>query len=76
MHRCEVAVGLVGVVVWFVAQTLVAVVVCAVLAIPFAVLFVFDALEDRRRPSSALHLVPPGPPRQPVTAPMSAHRAA
>jgi len=76
MHRCEVAIGLVGVGVWLVAQTVVAIVVCALVAIPFAVLLLFDALATPRRTRGSLQLVPPAPPRQPFAAPLPVRRAA
>ncbi|HEX4491742.1 MAG TPA: hypothetical protein VH914_11085 [Acidimicrobiia bacterium] len=71
MAFCVIGVG-----VWLVAQTLVALVVYALLAIPIAVLFVFDALATPRDTRSTLQLVPPAPPRQPFAVPLSARRAA
>jgi hypothetical protein len=76
MHRCEVLFGLVGVGVWMLAQTIVAIVVYAILAIPFALVFVCDALASTRAERPPLQLVPPAPPRQPFAAPLPARRAA
>jgi hypothetical protein len=76
MHRCEVAFGLMGVGVWLLAKTVVAVAVYALLAIPFGVVFVCDALASPRHARPTLQLVPPAPPRQPFVAPLPERRAA
>lgn len=67
MHRCGMALGLVGVAAWFVAQTLVAVAIWVVVAVPFGVLLLFDLLAGEREPVRELRVVPPAPPRQPVS---------
>jgi hypothetical protein len=76
MHRCEVAFGLIGVGVWFLARTLVAIVICAALAVPLGILLLFDVLASPRPERPPLQLLPPAPPRQPLTAPLPARRAA
>jgi len=71
MHRFGVALGLIGVAAWFVAQTLVAVAIWVLVAVPVGVLFLFDALAREDEPSPGLRLVPsgpPAPPRQPISA--------
>jgi hypothetical protein len=68
--------GLIGVAVWFVAQTLAALVVCAIVAVPFAVLYGFDALARARETVPPLLIVPPAPPRQPIVAPFPERAAA
>jgi hypothetical protein len=76
MHRCEVTFGLLGVGVWLLAQTIVAVVAYTLLAIPLAVLLLFDALARPRAALPTLQLVPPAPPREPFSVPASMRRAA
>jgi hypothetical protein len=66
MRRCEIAVGLVGVAVWALVYALASLVIFLTLAVPFALLFVLDALVGER----ALDVVdaPPVPPQHPVAA--------
>ena len=74
MRRCEVAVGLVGVAVWCIVYALVSFVIFLTLAVPFALLFVLDALAGERA-SDVVADAPPAPPQQPVAA-TSARRLA
>jgi len=68
MHRFGVALGLVGVAAWFVAQTLIAIAVWVVVAVPLGVLFLFDALAGEQKAPPTLRLLPPAPPRAPIAA--------
>jgi hypothetical protein len=65
MRRCEIAVGLVGVAVWSIVYALVSFVIFLTLAVPFALLFVLDALAGEGASDTADH-APPAPPQQPV----------
>jgi hypothetical protein len=68
MHRFGMALGFVGVAVWCVAQTLLAIAIWFVVAVPFGVLLVFDALAREPVATPNLRIVPPAPPRQPIAA--------
>jgi len=76
MRRCEIAVGLVGVAVWAVVYALVSLVIFLTLAVPFGLLFVFDALVGERASDGFVDAAPPAPPQQPVAAPTTPRLAA
>jgi hypothetical protein len=76
MRRCGMAAGLVGVCAWSVVYALVLVLICATLAVPFGLLFLFDALVGERESKPAIAMLPPAPPRRPVAMPSPERLAA
>jgi hypothetical protein len=76
MRRCGIAAGVIGFVVWCVAQALVSLVIWIIVAVPIGLLFAFDALAGERSINRTLTIVPPAPPRQPVAVRSRARLAA
>ena len=66
MRRCGEAAGLVGIAASWVAYALVELLICLTFAVPFALLFVLDALVGERASKPMLTVVPPAPPQHPV----------
>ena len=65
MRRCGIAAGLVGVAASWVAYALIELLICLTFALPFALLFILDALVGERAATPLLNVVPPAPPQQP-----------
>jgi hypothetical protein len=76
MRRCGIAAGLVGVAAWWVAYAMVEFLICLTFALPFAVMFVVDALVGERASKPTLTVVPPAPPQQPYAVPRPSRLAA
>jgi hypothetical protein len=76
MRRCGIAAGLVGVAAWWVAYAFVEFLICLTFALPFAVMFIFDAIIGERASAPTLSVVPPAPPQQPLAVPPAARLAA
>jgi hypothetical protein len=76
MRRCGIAAGLAGVAAWWVAYAMVEFLICLTFALPFAVMFLLDAVAGDRASKPALTVVPPAPPRQPLAVPPASRLAA
>ena len=66
MRRCGIAAGIIGFAAWSVAQALLSIVIWLLVAVPFGLLLVLDALADERESHPVMKIVPPAPPRRPV----------